>query len=47
MDEYVLNKIIEFNKEKISLAKALKNEGYSTDKILKITKLSKSMITML
>lgn len=37
----------ELEKEKISLAKALKNEGYSTDKILKITKLSKNMIMML
>ena len=37
----------ELEKEKVSLAKELKNEGYPTEKILKITKLSKSMIMML
>ena len=33
--------------EKISLAKELKNEGYSIDKILKITKLSKNIVMAL
>ena len=37
----------ELEKEKISLAKALRNEGYSTDKIIKITTLSKNIIMML
>ena len=33
--------------EKISFAKALKEEGYSIQKILKITKLSEKIVTML
>ena len=33
--------------EKISFAKALKEEGYSIRKILKITKLSEKIVTML
>ena len=37
----------ELEEEKISLAKALKAEGYPTNKILKITKLSKNIIMML
>lgn len=37
----------ELENEKISLAKELKNEGYSIDKILKITKLSKNIVMAL
>ena len=37
----------ELEQEKISLAKALKAEGYPTNKITKITKLSKNVIMML
>ena len=37
----------ELEEEKIYLAKALKAEGYPTNKILKITKLSKNIIMML
>lgn len=37
----------ELEEEKISLAKALKAEGYPTNKILKITKLSKNIIMMI
>ena len=37
----------ELEQEKISLAKALKAEGYPTNKITKITKLSKNIIMML
>lgn len=37
----------ELEEEKISLAKALKAEGYPTNKITKITKLSKNIIMML
>ena len=37
----------ELENEKISLAKELKNEGYSIDKILKITKLSKNIVMSL
>ena len=42
-----LNKTNRNLKKKNSLAKALKDEGYPTNKILKITKLSKNIIMML
>ena len=46
-EEKIKQSRMELEEEKISLAKALKAEGYPTNKITKITKLSKNMIMML
>ena len=46
-EEKIKQSRMELEEEKISLAKALKAEGYPTNKIIKITKLSKNMIMML